>query len=397
LCGPKPHGRFDYSYRHVPAKTFGSPHRRARYASHVQQTVELERRIHETIAASGPIRFDEYMRRALYEPELGYYVRGLERAGRGGDFVTSPALSPAFGRTLARLVPILAESVPDGPLRIIDAGAGEGGLIRAIAPAARRLAPDRSLEMVLVEPGAAQRDRTLALLDDDAGAVEDAAALARLPPASGLIIANELFDALPVRRFRRQPRLEEVWVASDGAGLTEAWRPATPPVGLGRIPRERECCVAVGAESLLAALASSLERGLLLIVDYGYPASTLYALDGPGNPLRGFRAGTLVDSLVKEPGAVDLTAHVDFTRLARAAVAEGFETVFFTDQTYLLLALGFLDDPDAAAARRLMHPEDMGGSFKCLLLAKGIDAEVFRALGVRDRRRLLVDPAAPHK
>ena len=97
----------------------------------------------------------------------------------------------------------------------------------------------------------------------------------------------------------------------------------------------------------------------------------------------------LVDDLLRDPGDVDLTAHVDFTRVAGAARAAGLEVLRFTDQANLLLALGFLADREAAAAKRLVHPEDMGGAFKCLLLGKGVGPDAVAGLDVRDRKRLL--------
>jgi SAM-dependent MidA family methyltransferase len=351
----------------------------------VAEPGELEVRIRAEIRRSGPMTFVRFMHRALYEPGLGYYDRLQSRIGRGGDFVTSPTLTPAYGRTLARLVPRLrAATGTTGPFRVVDVGAGEGGLLAALAPAA-----GGEIEAVVVEPGDELRRRAaerVAASGVPVVALAAAAALAGLEPRPGLVVANEVFDALPARRLRREERgLEEAHVALAGDSLAEVWLEAEAEASLADLPPGRECCVTPGIRPLLADLGAGIERGLVLIVDYGHPRAVIRGSDGCGNPIRGFRGGTLAKSPIERPGEVDLTAHVDFSAIRDAAIAIGLEPIFFTDQTYLLLALGFLDDPAAPSARRLIHPEDMGGAFRCLALGKGIDPERIGDLPLRSR------------
>jgi SAM-dependent MidA family methyltransferase len=328
---------------------------------------ELEARLRSAIVSDGELSFARFMELALYDPDHGYYTRAAARIGRAGDFVTSPTLSAAFGRTLAGLLPRLARAADErGRLRVVDAGAGEGTLLAALTAAA---GPER-VEPVLVERGAALRRRARErLAATSALALADTAALGRLGPAPGLVLANELFDALPARRLRRLgDRLEEACVTVAGGRLVEVWRPRPMEPGLDQLPHGRECCLALGVAELLADLAAAIGRGLVLVIDYGYPRPLLLDPQGPGNPMRGFRGGRLVDDLLASPGEVDLTAHVDFTKLA-----------------------------EAAAARRLIHPEDMGGAFRCLGLGKGLPEGALADLGVRDRRAQLRPAAAARR
>lgn len=357
----------------------------------------LSGRIKELIGRHGPLAFSDFMNLALYDPDHGFYMGSRRRAGRGEDFVTSPTCSTSFGRTLARLVPRLHAAMGGPPgLRLVDAGGGAGELLKPLAARARELVPEVALEAVLVERGHGRRSLAEASAGEAATVgvlwrwVAECRELGALAPMPGLVVANELFDSLPVRRLRRGREVEELYVDVVGGHLVSVWRTAaTVDLGGRRLPRSRESTLAVGVEELMRALSSAVSRGLLLVIDYGSPARILDAPDGPGSPARGFRAGALVDDLLASPGEVDLTASVDFSRVDRAAVAAGWERLLFTDQYQLLLALGFLEDPDAVAAKRLIHPEDMGGAFKCLLLGKGVETAALSLSGARDRSRLL--------
>ena len=366
------------------------------------ETSELDRRIGAEIDAAGAIPFSRFWERALHEPGLGYYRRPAARIGRDGDFVTAPALAPAFGRTLAGLLPLLAGLAGEGPRhRVIDAGAGEGHLLAGVASSAVVSGARDRFELVLVEAGAGLRERAqarLTALGQPAVILESLDELAALPRMPGLVIANELFDALPARWIRRTAAgLEECWVEKGSGGLVMVWRPIPVDAGLPPLATGQEATLAPGDETVLAALSAGIAAGIVLVIDYGYPAAVLYGPESPGNPPRGFLRGVLAPDLLAEPGTIDLTAHVDMSRLASLAGEVGLETLFFTDQVYLLLALGALDDPEPRSLRRLLHPEDMGGAFKCLALGKGVDPEVFRALGVRDRRQLLERPVVPEE
>ena len=362
--------------------------------SRYTRAMSLQERLCEDIRAHGAMPFWRFMQRALYEPELGYYARADSRVGRAGDFVTSSSLSAAFGRTLGRLLPMLSgELGTGGLLRVVDAGAGEGGLIEAIAACPAATAMVDGLDLVALEPGAGLAARLRARLAGSGHAlrlVSTASELAALEPASGMVVANELFDALPARRLRRLGSVfEEAHVGLSGGRLVEIWLRIQPVPALSELPEARECALQVGVEELLAQLAGAIERGLVLCIDYGYPAGLLYAADGPGNPLRGYHRGVAVSDLLAEPGTTDLTSHVDWTRIACQARQLGLDVLFFTDQASLLLALGFLDDPAARASRRLILPDDLGGHFHCLGLGKQLAPGAFGTLPMRDRKRLL--------
>ena len=349
----------------------------------MKEAAGVEGWIHRRIAREGPVAFPQFMEWALGAPGTGFYTRAEAAVGRGGDFVTSPSLSPVFGRTLGRVVPRLVRATGVEALRVIDAGAGDGHLAAALAAVVRP-----PIELVLVEPGPALRRRAAARVAAAGVAVlalELVSELAALPPRPGLVLANELFDALPVRRLRREREgLKECFVASAGGRLVERWLPCPQEPDLEDLPAGKEVCIAPGCAGLLEALSMGIERGLILIIDYGSSRGQIRAREGVGNPLRGFHRGALADDLLAEPGTIDLTAHVDFSALRRAAVAAGLRPLFYCEQTYLMLALGILEDAGASAARRLFHPEDLGGAFHCLALLKGLDAAALDLVPLRD-------------
>jgi SAM-dependent MidA family methyltransferase len=348
------------------------------------------------IAAGGPLRFDQFMDLALYAPGLGYYSAGAHKLGPAGDFTTAPELGTVFARCLAEaLAPALATAEAD----IVELGAGTGALATGLLPALAALdrLPSRYR---IVEVSADLRERQRAAI-----AGLDASLAARVewldaPPTErwhGALVANEVVDALPCRLFELR---EEGWVEL-GVGLDAdgrfAWCDLEPDPNLaaevaaviddGRErPRPYRSEVRPQLPAWLATVAGSLDAGLAVFVDYGFPRAEYYLPARSMGTLRcHFRHRAHDDPLVLA-GLQDITASVDFTQLADAGRALGFDVACFASQTAFLFACGLPtiladaapDDPLALArlgaeVRMLTLPGEMGERFKVLVLSRGLD------------------------
>lgn len=309
----------------------------------------LSARIRAEIAEGGPMSFARFMDLALYDPDGGYYRAPDARPGRAGDFVTGPELHPIFGATLASAVLDAWDALGrPQPFVVVEHGAGTGALA---APLLAELASTPLGEVVRYHPVDVDERRTRALAARLAAAGLDRC-LAPDPPAAfaGVVIANEVLDALPVHRVRRRgDRLVElaVTVDPDGALVETEIAPTTPALA-ARLAGEdvvladgqtAELCLALDA--WVAAAARPLARGLVLLIDYGYPAAELYdPLRRHDGTLRAYVRQRVHDDPYRHVGRQDLTAHVDVTAVERAAHAAGLTTVGITTQAEALMSLG---------------------------------------------------------
>lgn len=354
----------------------------------------------QIIAAGGWLGFADFMRLALYAPGLGYYSAGATKFGAAGDFVTAPEMSPLFGRCLARqCAEVLVHTGGD----ILEFGAGSGvlaaTLLRELAELAALPARYRILE-VSADLRERQREHVGKLPADLRARVEW---LDRLPARaiSGIVLANEVLDAMPVERFVVQhapsgaPAIESLGVVLDSRGnLCESRRPAPAPfaAAVTALLRELPAALPSGYSSELClelapwvtSLGLMLERGVALLVDYGLPRRQLYHPDRAAGTLQcHFRHRAHADPL-HYVGLQDITAWVDFTRVAEAADAAELAVLGFVTQAGFLIGCG-IDNVLAGAptererlvqageARRLMMPGEMGESFKVMALGRGFD------------------------
>jgi len=360
--------------------------------------------LRERIAAAGGISFGEYMHHALYSPGLGYYVSGRPKFSAAGDFVTAPEVSPLFGRVVAaQLAPVLAAI---DSASILELGAGSGALAVAVLEKLHELdvLPERYLVLeVSAELADRQRQRLSAELPELASRVE----WVDHPPAGfrGVMIANEVADALPVERFRvTAAGIEQAYVVSAaGDGFAWEWRPASrairEAVETARLELPAGYCseLSLGLQPWVGDLVDALHQGLLLLVDYGLPRREYYARDRSNGWLRcHFRHHAHDDPLVL-PGIQDITAWVDFTSVAEAGSRHGAGVAGFVTQAMFLLA-GGLDNEFRAMAdasprlqaeltgaiKRLTLPDEMGENFKCMGLGKG---DIPRLCGFRTADR----------
>ncbi len=348
--------------------------------------------------AGGSLSFAEFMHHALYAPGLGYYTAGAAKFGADGDFVTAPEISPLFGRVLARQCAEILHALKGGA--ILEFGAGSGKLAADLLGALEALgAPPSTYRILEVSPDLAERQRrTLeSRVPHLAGRVEWLVE----PPTGhrGVVLANEVLDALPVERFRRvEQGVRQIRVVRRGAGLGMAEEPAPDILAaavagiesaLGRsLPAGFVSEVCLAAPHWIGDLSGTLDRGVVLLFDYGVDRRAYYAPDRDGGWLRcHFRHHVHGDPLIL-PGVQDLTAWVDFTAVAGAAVDSGFELAGYLSQAQFLLNAGldaelaeFANLPLASQletsgqVKLLTLPGEMGENVKCLGLARGMSED----------------------
>ena len=345
----------------------------------------LARRLARRIARQGPISVADYMVQVLTDPEQGYYMTG-DPLGRRGDFITAPEVSQVFGELLG-LWCAEAWRVMGAPGRVILAEAGPGrGTLMADALRAARMVPDfaAALEVHLVEVSPALRARQEEALG--AGVATWHADLGSLPEGPLLLVANEFFDALPIRQFQRTPDgwCERVVGLDDGGALAFGLAPPSPanvfllPEALSGAPVGGLVEISPAGQAAAAELGRRVSGhgGAALVVDYGHSESTL------GNSLQAVRHHARHEVL-ESPGSADISARVDFAALAGAARGSGARCLGPVIQGEFLERLGIgprteallrQATPDQArqiedARVRLTAPGRMGALFKVLAIA----------------------------
>jgi SAM-dependent MidA family methyltransferase len=357
-------------------------------------STELERRLIERIKREGPITFRDFMQTALYDPELGYYNTERLKIGTQGDYYTSSNVHRAFGAVLGRaFAELWAGSVE--PLTIVEIGAGTGQLAADVLSAMRDEHPATfdPLTYVLVEASTAMRKH-----QRDKLAFGDRVRFCgpnelEQRPVRGIVFSNEFVDALPVHRARYMSgALEEQYVgvgsATDAAPLALVWsKPSTKRLAeyLERIAvtlREGQVIeINLDAIDWLGCMASALEHGLLVTIDYGDTAQHLCTPDRRSGTLRSFYRHRLIDSPLERIGEQDLTASVNFTALIEYGRDLGFELVSYERQTAFLTRMGLieriaaqhdasdsLDDlKERLAVKNLFVPGGVSDSFRVLI------------------------------
>ncbi|WP_310448441.1 SAM-dependent methyltransferase [Thiobacillus sp.] len=354
-------------------------------------TAHLQALIRE---AGGWIPFARFMEAALYAPGLGYYAAGAMKFGAAGDFVTAPELTPLFGRTLAHAIaPVLANS-PEGDKPrgdILELGAGSGKLALDVLGELERLdaLPAR---YAILEVSADLRARQQArIAQERPDLARRVAWLDALPAAfEGVILGNEVFDALPVDVVHWTTSGPQAHgVVEQGEGFAWQDRPIDDPALRARaatldLAPGYLSEIGLAADHLIAALAHSLQRGLILLIDYGFSAAEYYHPQRHMGTLRAHYRHHALDDPFYLPGLCDLTAHVDFSALARAGTEAGLDLAGYASQANFLLNAGLTELlmqtpptdaaaflPQSNAVQRLVSPAEMGDLFKVIALTKG--------------------------
>jgi SAM-dependent MidA family methyltransferase len=391
----------------IPELLTPSPFMAQPDASHgaLAHSDRVARRIREEISASGGwIPFSRYMELALYAPGLGYYSAGARKLGRDGDFITAPELSPLFGHTVARQIKQVIDAGFD---EVLEVGAGSGALAATVLEELERLdALPRSYLILEVSADLRERSRdTLAARVPHL--LERVAWLNRLPPLfSGVILGNEVLDAMPTDVIRvHNGKLEEAGVCASDEDFQWAYRPATgelleigQQLGLEEGYRTEVQRV---ARAFIRSVLRSLDRGVALFIDYGFPAREYYHPQRDEGTLMCHHRHQAHDDPFHLPGLQDITTHVDFSAVAEAGVDSGADLLGYTSQAQFLINAGITDlmagtPPEQAAAylplanqvNRLVSPAEMGELFKAIAFGRQFDQPLL-GFSQGDRRHAL--------
>ena len=349
----------------------------------------------------GWISFARYMELLLYAPDLGYYSGGAEKLGKNGDFTTAPEITPLFGATLVHLATELFDSTPALQPQILEFGAGSGQLPHDILSelAAGTYSARMPQSYYIVELSAELRARQQQKLR----AFPQVKWLDRLPEAfSGVVLGNEVLDAMPVELvvraadgwLQRGVGLTEPAIAGDDGQFIYIDRPADP-VLIAQIPDAESLTlghltevhpVAIGFMHSLGAMLKAGQGSVAIFFDYGFPATEYYLQQrDQGTLMCHYRHHAHPDPFYL-PGLQDVTAHVDFTAMAVAALDSGLDLLGYTSQAAFLLeagigklllrtppenALQYL--PQANAMKKLVSPAEMGELFKVLVVGTGAE------------------------
>jgi SAM-dependent MidA family methyltransferase len=354
----------------------------------------------EILRQGGFISFARYMELALYAPGLGYYSAGSAKLGAAGDFVTAPEISSLFGQTLAQqLAELVSTDMPD----VFELGAGSGKLACDLLLELESLGklPARYL---ILEPSAELRTRQRQTLETRAPGIACRVQWLDTLPNNfrGTILANEVLDALPVhlvvwrgkadgdileRGVARSSQHRFTWEDRPAVGaLLDAARKIAGTIGGLPPGSEYVSEINLAAPALVASLADSLERGVVLIIDYGFPRREYYHPQrGMGTLMCHYRHRAHGDPFYL-PGLQDITAHVDFTAVKDAAAAAGLRCLGYATQAQFLIDCGITEVlarvppenaarylPLASAGQKLLSPSEMGELFKVIAFGKGID------------------------
>lgn len=317
---------------------------------HVMTTEEgsLIDELRERIRSEGPITFRDYMQSALYHPRHGYYVNLVP--GEGAHYATSPSVSSWFGRLVVQEVRRMWETLGrPNPFTVVEVGAGQGDLAAAAIQAAGPLGD--ALRWRFIEPMPDVRKLQRRHLDRAASKAEWAGDLEELPPVVGCVIANEVLDNFPVHVLQAvgDGQIQEVYVDLDGDLLVERLGPLSDPALAGPVaeasPHLRKgdrFVVAPGFKDWCRQADRALKRGYLVVIDYGDEEPDIWQL-GPTGGVATFGPAGKGSTPLENPGTQDISTDVNFSALAHAARAAGFEPKPIVNQGPWLLSLGLAD------------------------------------------------------
>jgi SAM-dependent MidA family methyltransferase len=368
----------------------------------------------EVASHGGYLPFSRYMEMALYQAGSGYYSAGAHKLGSGGDFTTAPEISPFFGMALTNtILPVLEAFRSQGkPTRILEFGAGTGKLAASIL---HRLAelnfPLDHYGILEIAPDLAQRQRTL--LEETKNDLQCSTSidwLSALPiDFEGVMIANEVLDAMPCERIVYQNReWRQQGVAIQNGTLALEIGPTVDRQLLSDHLLTHSFAEGYTTEinpqnvAWIAAVTQALTSGLFITLDYGFPASEFFHPQREQGTLMAHHRHHAITDPLYLPGLCDLTSHVEWSSISRAALAAGADEIYFNNQGNFLLEAGIGDlvlekmDPANATAflpvsnalQKLLSEAEMGELFKVFAFKKNLPAlslDMLPGLGGRNR------------
>lgn len=346
----------------------------------------------EIISRGGILPFVNFMDLALYCPNLGYYETKKDRVGRKGDFYTSVSTGSLFGQLLAFQFAEWLEELKSSvaKLKIIEAGAHDGQLARDILTWLQSSRPGlfERLEYVIIEPSASRQPWQRETLKSFEGIIQWHSNFDRLERADGIIFANELLDAFPVRRFSwdtAQRKWFEWGVAAENDKFIWAKIPnhdgglpvpELPVALLEVLPDGYAIETCTEAQNWWRAAANCLDRGKLLTIDYGYTDDERFLPSRKNGTLRAFFQHHFADDVLANPGEQDLTAHVNFSDIQKTGEQNGLPTDAFSTQSKFLTQIlektvkdksfGEWTPARTRQFQTLTHPEHLGRAFRVL-------------------------------
>ena len=361
-----------------------------------EHSARLSQQIHDSIRSGvGWIGFDHFMEQALYAPGLGYYAAGKNKIGDDGDFVTAPTLGSQFARCLANQFAEILEYLPaSSTSTIVEFGAGTGQLMLDVLDALE-LQDSLPCRYLVIETSADLQQRQQQAVNRHQPKYQEIIVWSEQLPeqVSGIVFANEMLDAMPVKRF---------WIDSNGEakelGIRHEngnyeWHQTTE--ALGHKDQERLAAyglpagyrseIAAQAEAWVRTIAEHLDKGVMLLVDYGFPGREFYHRDRVDGTVMCHYRHTAHPDPFFYPGLQDITSHVDFTAIADAALESGLELAGYCAQGSYLISLGLLDnhagqfDPAqptreslsmAQEIKKLTLPHEMGELFKVVAFSR---------------------------
>jgi len=359
----------------------------------------------QVIKKRGSITFKEFMKLALYHPEYGYYTARQSQLGKVGDFYTSVHVSPLFGAMMGRQIAEVFNILSCPPSFIVtEFGAGDGALAYDILTWLEKEHQDcfQTLTYQIVEISPELRKKQAEALKDYLPRIKwvDSETLEQAP-FEGVILSNELIDALPVHLAKfSQGQWLEAWVSVDSQGkLTQQWEEASQDFSnyfklLDWYPKEGQVVeVNFGALKWLDTVSKALKKGIVITIDYGYLAQELEQPHRFDGTLLCYHQHKVVKDPFVNLGEQDMTSHANFTALMKQGEKNRLKTCGFMTQAKFLLNLGIMDvvesmskkDPQEArkqilAVKKLAFPEGMGEIFKVLIQHKGLEQPQLRCL-----------------
>ena len=348
----------------------------------------LKEIIFQEIREKGPIPFSRYMEMCLYHSDLGYYQRQEHITGPAGDFFTAPHVHALFGQTLAAWIRSEAVKIDFSGVTVLELGPGNGQLAQDLLDHWDPKGPPLSL--ILVEASGPRQRDLKARFTGRPVRVLPAEEVDDLDPVDGVVLANEFFDALPLRIFeKRDGNPMEVHVDQKNGEIEEVLLPIDkPPEGfhdlLTGLPEGFRTEVSSEWGPWIGRTARVLGRGKLVVVDYGEFSDGLIVPWRMGGTLRCYKRHQVDTNPYEDPGEKDITAHVNFSFLKTLALEAGFTLRSYTSQSSFLIKAGILDLlagqmeqlPEKEATglwltvKNLIHEDGMGEIFKAMVLEK---------------------------
>lgn len=333
---------------------------------------------------TGPIPFAKFMHEALYNPQYGYYMQESMQIGASGDFTTAPEISPMFGACIARQIDEYIEN-EGGEIEILELGPGNGSLAHSLLSNLKNITTLKKYKLLELSPRLKIRQA-----EKNTKFKEKIEHISSLPQNfSGIIIANEVLDAMPVHKFIIADNLLEPHVSYDKQEICYLNMPSQNQDLIQQVmaintllPPGYKSEINLALPSWIRSIANCLNKGLVLLVDYGYSQKEYYHIERQGGTLKCFYKMTAHNNPLQNIGQQDITSHVDFTTAAKAARDSELNIIGYAEQAHFLMNLGLISlaeesyqqDPLSTAKeiKLLTMPSEMGSLCKVLGLAKNI-------------------------